>query len=214
MKTIEVNKQSSICIRDKKVLYFDPLECEGKHDADYIFITHPHYDHFSLLAILEVKKEDTIIVTTKDIVEELLSVGFKEENIVIVKPCSNYVLKSLEFRTIPAYNIHKKYHPKDNMWVGYLVTLNGVVYYITGDTDLTSYQKEVKCDVLFVPIGGSYTMNYVDASMLTNLIKPKLVIPTHYLYNVGDMDTAKNFKSRINKGITCKILLKESEFDD
>ena len=79
------------------------------------------------------------------------------------------------------------------MWVGYLVTLNGVVYYITGDTDLTSYQKEVKCDVLPAH-WWSYTMNYVDASMLTNLIKPKLVIPTHYLYNVGDMDTAKNFK--------------------
>ena len=35
--------------------YFDAddlKERSEKHDADYIFITHPHYDHFSLLSIL------------------------------------------------------------------------------------------------------------------------------------------------------------------
>ena len=59
-------------------MYFDPLEVESRHDADYIFITHPHFDHFSLLAILEVKKPSTVFITTKDIVEELLSIGIQE----------------------------------------------------------------------------------------------------------------------------------------
>ena len=73
MNPITVNKQSSIKLVGSKTLYFDPLEVEPLHDADYIFITHPHWDHFSLLSILEIKKETTVFVTTKDIVEELLS---------------------------------------------------------------------------------------------------------------------------------------------
>ena len=60
MEPISVNKQSSIRISGSKTLYFDPLEREEKHDADYIFITHPHFDHFSLLSILELKKEDKL----------------------------------------------------------------------------------------------------------------------------------------------------------
>ena len=53
MEPINVNIQNSIRISGSKILYFDPLEVESKHDADYIFITHSHFDHFSLLAILE-----------------------------------------------------------------------------------------------------------------------------------------------------------------
>ena len=113
MNPINVNIQNSICIRGSKVLYFDPLEVEGKHDADYIFITHSHFDHFSLLAILELKNEHTVFVTPKDIVEELLSIGISEEYIIIVKPNMTFALKNLEFKTIPAYNLHKKNHPKD-----------------------------------------------------------------------------------------------------
>ncbi len=209
MEPIIVNKQSSIRISGRKVIYFDPLEVEALHDADYIFITHPHFDHFSLLSILELKKENTVIITPKDIVEELLSVGFNEEYIMIVKPNETYALKNLEFQTIPAYNLHKKNHPKESGWVGYVVTLDNVVYYITGDTDVTKESKEVKCDILFLPVGGTYTMDCLEASNLCNTIKPKLAIPTHYGYVVGSKKDAEVFKKRLEKGIACKILLKE-----
>ena len=108
MEPINVNIQNSIRISGSKILYFDPLEVESRHDADYIFITHSHFDHFSLLAILELKKQNTVFVTPKDIVEELLSIGISEEYIVVVKPNQKYVFKNIEFQTIPAYNLHKK----------------------------------------------------------------------------------------------------------
>ena len=92
MNPITVNKQSSIKLVGSKTLYFDPLEVESLHDADYIFITHPHWDHFSLLSILEIKKETTVFVTTKDIVEELLSIGISEEYIIVVKPNEHHTL--------------------------------------------------------------------------------------------------------------------------
>ena len=207
MEPIIVNKQSSIRIEGSKILYFDPLEMEALHDADYIFITHPHFDHFSLLSILELKKDNTVIVTTKDIVEELLSIGINEEYMVVVKPNESYVFKNLEFKTIPAYNIHHRYHKKEDGYVGYLVTLDHVIYYIMGDTDMTRDTKNVKCDILFVPIGGTYTMDCIEASDLTNSIHPKLVIPIHYGYVVGSLKDAKIFKKRLQKDIVCKIMI-------
>ena len=45
---VEVLTHSSIKITGKRLIYFDPLEVkEESHDADLIFITHEHHDHFS-----------------------------------------------------------------------------------------------------------------------------------------------------------------------
>ena len=47
MENISVNTQSSIRIGGSAVLYFDPFQiAEETHDADIIFVTHAHYDHF------------------------------------------------------------------------------------------------------------------------------------------------------------------------
>ena len=44
---IVVNTQSSIKLVLDKVVYFDPYKIEDNvNDADIIFITHDHYDHF------------------------------------------------------------------------------------------------------------------------------------------------------------------------
>ncbi|MDE7188024.1 MAG: MBL fold metallo-hydrolase, partial [Lachnospiraceae bacterium] len=60
---ITVNTQSSIRIEGSGVLYFDPFQVEtAAHDADLIFITHEHYDHFEPDSIAKVKKENTILV--------------------------------------------------------------------------------------------------------------------------------------------------------
>lgn len=211
MKKIDVNKQSSIRLEGSKIIYFDPLEWDYKHDADYIFITHSHFDHFSLLSILELKKDSTVIVTPKDIVEELLSIGISEEYILVVSPNQKYVLKNLEIETIPAYNLHKKHHPKEMGWVGYIVEFDGVIYYVAGDSDVTSYSKNVKCDVAFLPVGGTYTMDCIEASNLCNIIKPKIAIPTHYGYVVGSLKDAEIFKKRLSEDIQCKIFIKDIE---
>lgn len=48
MSNISINARSSIRIEGTKVIYFDPFKItEEKHDADIIFVTHEHYDHFS-----------------------------------------------------------------------------------------------------------------------------------------------------------------------
>ena len=67
MSQIQVLKHSSIRIETKEgILYVDPYQIEKEsHDADYIFITHSHYDHFSKEDIEKIKKEGTKIVTVQ-----------------------------------------------------------------------------------------------------------------------------------------------------
>ena len=78
---ITVNTQSSIRIEDGgKVLYFDPIEIGGHpQDADVIFVTHPHGDHFSPAAIAKICKADTVLVVPASMAdkakEEILSLN-------------------------------------------------------------------------------------------------------------------------------------------
>ena len=83
-----------------------------------------------------------------------------------------------------------------------------MTYYIAGDTDITTENKQVKCDVAFVPIGGTYTMDNKEAAKLINEIKPKVAIPIHYGKIIGNISDGQNFTKLINKEIECKIFIK------
>ena len=202
---IKINAQSSIRLSNKEiVIYIDPYLIEKNvNDADYIFITHDHYDHLSIEDINKVIKESTIII-----VSESCSKSLEEFNnqIVKVKPNNKYLVGNLNFQTVASYNTNKLYHPEKNEWVGYLIDFNNKKYFITGDTDINKENKQIKCDVLLLPVGGVYTMDYKEAATLTNLIKPKLAIPTHYQTVVGTKIDAINYTNLLDKDIESKIL--------
>lgn len=204
---IEINAQSSIKIMGSdKIFYIDPYLIEKSvNDADYIFITHEHYDHLSNDDIGKVIKEDTIIIVPESCYDKVLEFGYPND-IVKVKPNSKYGLEDLTFATIPAYNINKLYHTENSGWVGYLIDIDNKKYYITGDTDINKENKQVKCDVLFLPVGGVYTMDCEEAALLANIIKPRFAIPTHYKTVVGNDDDAIKFCELLDKDIESKIL--------
>jgi L-ascorbate metabolism protein UlaG (beta-lactamase superfamily) len=200
MDNVELFSQSAIKIKDGLVIYFDPYNIDNKYnDADIVFITHSHYDHYSPKDIDLVKKDDTIFVVPSDL-------EGKFNNEIVVIPNKSYEVKGINFSTIPAYNINKPYHKREYNWVGYIVNLSKI-YYVAGDTDLTEESKLVHCDIAFLPIGGTYTMDYKEASELANIIKPIICIPTHYYTIVGTKEDALKFKE-LNNGKTV-ILMKE-----
>ena len=183
---VEVLCHSSIKITEDEIIYIDPFKInEEYHDADYIFFTHSHYDHFSPEDIEKVRKKNTVFIVTEDIKEKAENL-FSEENIFAVEPNESYHVSGLDFKTTYAYNVNKAFHPKENRWVGYIIQTNHKTYYIAGDTDNIEEIRDIECDEALIPIGGTYTMNYKEAAELANTIKAKIVIPTHYGSIVGD----------------------------
>ena len=209
LENIEVLCHSSIKINKEKVIYIDPFKINKNYnDADIIFITHDHYDHYSEEDIDKVIKEDTTIVISKDLLKKLLKKGINKNAIIVAEPNKEYETQGINFNTIPAYNINKKFHPKENNWLGYIITINNVKYYVAGDTDITDENRKVKCDVAFVPVGGTYTMDFKEAARLINEIKPKIAVPIHYGSIVGTKQDARNFINLLNSEIKGVILIK------
>ncbi len=195
LKGINVLKHSSIRIAREKIIYIDPFQIDiESHDADLILCTHSHYDHFSPNDIKKVSNEKTVIFVTEDCLEKTKKIGFLEENIISVKPWEKFDFLGILIETIPAYNKFKEFHPKKNNWVGYILTIEDIRYYIAGDTDKTKEASQVECDVAFLPVGGTYTMDYSQAASLCYKIKPKCAIPTHYGLIVGEQTDGASFK--------------------
>ena len=95
---ISINKHSSIRVESDKVIYFDPyLIDDESHDADIIFITHEHYDHFSVEDIKKVEKDDTVYV-----IPECMYNLLGGENVVVLRPNENTEVEGYEVVTIPS----------------------------------------------------------------------------------------------------------------
>lgn len=208
LNCIKVLCHSSIKITGEKTIYVDPFKIDKDYnDADLIFITHSHYDHYSEEDIERIRKDDTTYIVTKDVAFKLQDKGVSEKSIFVVEPNKEYEIDGIKFETIPAYNINKQFHPKNNNWIGYIIEIKGIRYYIAGDTDITPENSKVECDVALVPVGGTYTMTYKEAAELINKIKPKVAIPIHYGSIVGTNQDAKRFVELLDEKIEGKILM-------
>ena len=194
---IEVNTQSSIRLNLDKIIYFDPYKIEdSKNDADIIFITHNHYDHMDKESIMKVKKDNTIIVAPQSMESVIKEIEFKEY--IFLNPFAKTVINDISIETIPAYNIGKPFHPRENNWLGYIVTVNDITYYVAGDTDAVPEIEDVKCDIAFIPIGGHFTMDVNEATELIKKMNTKVVIPIHYGSIIGNITDGKTLKENLS----------------
>ncbi len=175
-KNIHWLGHSSFRIDDGNVhIYIDPFRLTSNEPkADIIFITHGHFDHYSADDIARIRKEGTVFVAPKDVAAKI------GKNAIEVVPGQNYTVGQLKVSTVPAYNIGKKFHPRENNWVGYIITLtNGLKIYHAGDTDFIPEMKTVSADIAMLPCDGTYTMNLNQMSEAANYMKPKLLLPMH-----------------------------------
>ena len=204
---IQVNTQSSVRIGGSKVVYFDPFQIRSeKHDADLICITHAHYDHFDPESILKVSNQDTELAAPASMAKELGKLAWKGR-MHFLAPGERVETADLIITAKPAYNKLKPFHPKRNGWLGYLLEMDGRIYYVAGDTDAVKELQEIRCDVALVPIGGKFTMNAREAAGMVNKIKPKAAIPTHYGSIVGKLQDADTFRKMIDREVQVIVKL-------
>ena len=199
------------------ICYIDPFkifENEERADkADFILITHSHYDHCSVEDIKKIVKEGTIIVCTPDCLSKFRHIDYKVE-IKTVMPGDRLEFKEGEVKiwAVMAYNTNKNFHTREEDWVGFIIQLEDVSVYHAGDTDLIQEMKQIKAtgiDIALLPIGGTYTMNAGEAAKAASLIKPGLAIPMHYasIEGIGGKNEADLFLKYCSiEGVDVRIL--------
>ncbi len=191
---------SSFKITNDKVIYIDPFEVKVEHEkADIILITHSHFDHFSPEDIDRLKKGTTVVIAPDD----CKMAG----NIKNVKPGDKLNIKGVSVEVVSAYNVNKRFHPKSNRWVGYIIKAKGKRIYHAGDTDRISEMDDIKTDIALLPIGGYSTMTAEEAADAASKIKPEIAVPMHFGSVVGSLSDAEQFKRVCD--VPVEILKKE-----
>jgi L-ascorbate metabolism protein UlaG (beta-lactamase superfamily) len=172
-------------------VYIDPWGVTGDPPADVVFITHAHFDHFNQEDLEKVRRPDTKIVAPRDVAQELSG------DVTPVAPGDSIEVAGVAVRAVHAYNVVEERlenHPRENNWVGYVLELGGSTYYHAGDTDHAPELDDVRADVAFLPIGGTYTMDVGEAAGLAKSIAPRIAVPMHYGFVVGTPEDAETFR--------------------
>jgi len=177
---------SSIRIEyDGKEIMIDPVTKLGNKTidytampkADYIFVTHEHFDHLDTTAIQLLTGGNTQIITNQRCAE-MLGYGTVMVNGDVLQLAEDFIVE-----TVPAYNTtegHQQFHPKgrDN---GFILTLDGLRIYIAGDTEDIPEMADLKdIDIAFLPCNQPYTMTEKQLVNAARMVKPKVLFPYHY----------------------------------
>lgn len=145
--------------------------------ADYIFVTHEHFDHCDSVAIRQLEKPTTVIITNANCAK-IIGKGHVMHNGDHLQLADDITVDA-----VPAYNItpgREKFHPKgrDN---GFILTLDGFRIYISGDTEDIPEIRDIKdIDVAFLSTNQPYTMTPEQTARAAKTIKPKVLFPYHY----------------------------------
>ena len=145
-----------------------------------ILLTHGHFDHLADTEELSRQHGAPVLGTF-----ELAS--FFEEKGCPAIPCNmgGRIQQPWGWATlIPAFHSSSHEGKYLGMPCGVIFQVGGVTFYHAGDTcvfgDMKLFAELYGVQVAFLPIGGHFTMDILQAVKAVQLVQPEVVIPIHY----------------------------------
>ncbi len=186
-----------------RVVYFDPWEIGAFPKADIVLVSHEHGDHCSPADVARVSKPGTVVIT------EPRSAAKLTGDVRVVSPGRSLEVGGVRVTAVPSYNMDKDFHPKANNWLGFVVELDGVKIYHTGDSDFIPEMKEMDVDIALIPVSGTYVMDAEQAVLAARAIKPRIAVPMHYGKIVGSEADAEKFAAALQGEM--RVVIKQKE---
>lgn len=194
-----------------KTAIFDPF-LEGNPEglkandikADYVFVSHAHFDHIAD-AFAIAKKNNATIITTAEIA-----------NLAGENGCNAHAMHLGGTFQFPfgKVRIAMAFHGSGiagGHACGFVVDFYGTKLYYAGDTalfsDMQLLQRQDAFDYAVLPIGGNFTMDPKDATIATEFLQAKYVIPVHYnTWSLIKQDV-NAFKQDVEQKTKSKVLV-------
>lgn len=188
-------------IGTSNTIYFDPLSNVKEAKADIILITHSHADHLSFDALYKLTSSNMIIIAPEPYIE----------SVTTLKPGEMRDINGITIEAVPAYTLVSSVHPRDKQWVGYIVTVDGIRIYVSGDTDRIPEMKAIKADIAILSIPGNRNaMDFAEGALASQDIMPKIAIPVHYVGVITDLRAGKIFKEMLEGKV--EVVMKPTKF--
>jgi L-ascorbate metabolism protein UlaG (beta-lactamase superfamily) len=181
---------SSFRLDGPKVIYIDPWRLPiDSPKADIILVSHEHHDHCSPEDVARVRTEKTKLLANPSAAKRLPG------PLTTLQAGDSIEVEGVKIQAVPAYNIGKKFHPKEAGHVGFILTLGDERLYFAGDADFIPEMESIECDVALLPVSGTYVMTAEEAAKALETIRPKVAVPMHYGAGVvGTLEDAQTFE--------------------
>lgn len=178
-------------VSNGKTILFDPFIKQNpiatevdfeSIQADYILISHGHFDHIAD-AVELAKKTGATVVSNWEIVQWLNQQGVSNTH-----PMNTGGHWFFDFGKIKCVNaVHSSSLPDGSYGgnpMGFLLEVPEGIYYYAGDTALTLDMKLIgdykRVKAAFLPIGNNFTMGIDNALIAAEFIRCDTIIGMHY----------------------------------
>ncbi len=152
---------------DKSIGYSLPTE-----EVDIITVSHNHFDHNA--------------------------VGFVKGSPKVIRKTGEYYEDRININGIHTWHDSEMGRLRGNN-ISYRIEMDNISFVHLGDLghvlEIHQVNALMPCDILFIPVGGIYTLDVDSAYEVVKQLKPQIVIPIHYHTpsNKTGIDSADNF---------------------
>ena len=166
---------------------------EINESADIVTVSHDHFDHGNVAAV--------------------------RGNPEVVRRTGRSTAKGIEFKGIASYHDEAKGRLRGNNII-FCFELDGIKVCYLGDLGHLLDDKQVaeigSVDILFIPVGGYYTIDAKAATEVCNQLKPRIIIPMHYktekgIPNIVGVDEFIKGKNNVTRLDTSQKEFKQGE---